>query len=158
MILGHLAIAGIAKRKFLAENSLFLLGASYGPDLVDKTLNLAFGAPGRGAGHSLVLFVLLAAAGWWFCQRSKITKQVFSLGIILWLSHLTTDLIELKTVLWPFFGRLPSAPSFTFLERLRNYYILHMYPVQLGLEILFLSIAMILWITYLVRRRLRSPS
>ena len=47
MILGHLAIASIAKRKFLAENFIFLLAASYGPDLVDKGLNLACGTPGR---------------------------------------------------------------------------------------------------------------
>ena len=88
MILGHLAIASIAKRKFLAENFTFLLAASYGPDLVDKTLNLACGAPGRGVGHSLLMFALLTAAAWLFCQRFRINKQL----IVYWRNSLVIAL------------------------------------------------------------------
>jgi hypothetical protein len=158
MILGHIAIAGIAKRKFLAENFTFLLAASYGPDLVDKTLNLACGASGRGVGHSLLMLALLTAAGWLYCQRFRINKKLLYIGLILWSSHLITDLLELKIFLWPFLGPLPFYPNYTFMERLRNFYVLHTHPVQLYLEISFTMIAMILWICYSLRSRIRSPA
>ena len=158
MILGHFAIASIAKRKFLAENFIFLLAASYGPDLVDKTLNLACGVSSRGVGHSLLMLALLTTAVWLFCQRFRINKQLFYMGVFLWLSHLITDLVELKIFLWPFLGPLPDDPTYSLIETLRNYYFIHKHPVQFSLEISLIIIAMTLWIYYALRSRLRSPA
>ena len=157
MILGHLAIASIAKRKFLAENFIFLLAASFGPDLVDKSLGLAFDAASRSVGHSLLMFVLLAAAAWLLRQRFNLNKQLVGIGLILWLSHLTVDLLDLQTFFWPFGGPLPVGPHYTLIEKLRNYYLLGHQPVQLSLEISLIIIAIILWTPALLRSRLRSP-
>lgn len=158
MILGHLAIASIAKRKFLAENFAFLLVVSYGPDLVDKTLNLACNVPTRGAGHSLLIFVLLIAAALLLCQRFRINTQLLYIGVILWSSHLITDLVEPEIFLWPFLGHLPVNHHHTLMEILRNYYLIRVYPVQFFLEISLIMIAMLLWIFYALRSRLRSPA
>jgi hypothetical protein len=155
MILGHLAIAGIAKWKFLTENFTFLLVVSFGPDLVDKTLNLAFGAPGRGVGHSLLMFAPLTVAAWLFCQRFRINTQLLYIGLILWSSHLITDLLELDILLWPFLGTFSDDPDCTLVERLSNYYVIHAHPAQLWLEISFIMIAITLWILYSFRSRLR---
>jgi hypothetical protein len=156
MILGHLAIASIAKRRFWSENFIFLFAASFGPDLIDKTFNLAFGTPGRGVGHSLLTLALLTAAAWLCCQRFNLNKQFIYIGAILWLSHLTTDLLELKIFLWPLLGPFPVGPSCTLMERLGNYYLLHLNPLQLSIEIALIITAVILWIPYLLRSRLRS--
>jgi len=158
MILGHFAIASIAKRKFLAENFAFLLAASYGPDLVDKALNLAYGAPGRGVGHSLLMLALLTAVGWLYCQWVRINKQLLYIGLILWSSHLITDLLELKIFLWPFLGYLPPEPHYALMERLWNYYVIQTSHGQLFLEIAFIIIAMILWGFYALRSRIRSTA
>jgi hypothetical protein len=158
MILGHLAIASIAKRKFLEENFTFLLAASYGPDLVDKTLNLACGTPSRGLGHSLLMFILFTAAGWLYCQRFRINKQLLYISLILWLSHLITDLLELKIFFWPFSGPLPPYPHYTLMEKLWNFYVIHTHPGQFFLEISFIIIALILWIYYSLRNGVRSPA
>jgi hypothetical protein len=155
MIVGHLAIASIAKRKFLAENFIFLVVASYGPDLVDKPASLVFQVSGRGAGHSLLLFALLAAAAWLYCQRFKVNKQLVWIGSVLWLSHLTVDVVDLKIFLWPFFGPFPVYPPYPYLQRLRDYYLLLHHPVQLAAEISLIIIAMALWSPYSLRTRLR---
>jgi membrane-bound metal-dependent hydrolase YbcI (DUF457 family) len=155
MILGHLAIASIAKRKFLAENFIFLCVASYGPDLIDKPLSLAFVVAGRGVGHSLLMFALVTAAAWLFCQRFGANKQLIYIGAVLWLSHLTADLVDLKTFLWPFLGPLPIPPSYSLMESLKNYYILRHHPIQLSVEILLIIIAMIWWMPYSLRSRLK---
>jgi hypothetical protein len=156
MIFGHLAIAGIAKRKFLEENFLFLFAASFGPDLVDKTLNLSCDAPGRGVGHSLLMFALVTAAAWLFCQRFNFNKQLVYIGAVLWLSHLTADLVDLQIFSWPFLGPFPVLPPSTLMERLSNYYLLHNNPVQLSAEISLIIIAMLLWIPASLWSRLRS--
>jgi len=157
MILGHLAIASIAKQKFLAENFIFLFAASFGPDLVDKSLGLAFDAASRSVGHSLLTFALLAAAAWLFCQRFTLNKQLVGIGSVLWLSHLTADLLDLEIFFWPFLGSLQVGPPSTLMERLRDYYLLWHNPVQLSLEISLIIIAVILWAPSSLRGRLRSP-
>jgi hypothetical protein len=156
MIFGHLAIAGLAKRKFLEENFIFLFAASFGPDLIDKTLTVAFDASGRGVGHSLLMFALVTAAAWLFCQRFKLNKQLVCIGAVLWLSHLTADLVDLRIFFWPFLGPFPVFPPFTLMERLRNYYLLHNNPVQLLVEILLIIIALLLWIPDSLWSRVRS--
>ena len=157
MILGHLAIASIARQKFLAENFIFLLAASFGPDLVDKSLGLAFDSASRSVGHSLLMFALLAAAAWLFCQRFNLNKQLVGIGAVLWLSHLTADFLDLKIFFWPFLGPLPDSAPYTLMERLRDYYLLRHNPVQLSLEISLIIIAVILWAPSSLRGRLRSP-
>ena len=156
MILGHLAIAGIAKRKFLAENFIFLFAASFGPDLVDKPLYVAFNAPGRGVGHSLVMFVVVTVIAWLFCQQFKLHKQLVYVGTVLWLSHLAADLVDLRIFFWPFLGPFPVLPSATLMERLSSYYLLHNYPVQLSVEISLIIIALLLWMPNSVWSRVRA--
>ena len=151
MILGHLAIASIAKRKLLAENFIFLLAASYGPDLVDKTLNLTCGTPGRGVAHSILMLVMLMPVAWLFGKWFRINKQLLYIGLILWSSHLITDLIQLKILLWPFLGPFPDYENFTLMERLFNYYIIYKYPAQLFLEISLIIVAITLWSFYSIR-------
>jgi LexA-binding, inner membrane-associated putative hydrolase len=156
MIFGHLAIAGIAKRKFLEENFIFLFAASFGPDLIDKTLYVAFDAPGRGVGHSLLIFALVTAAGWFYCQRFKLNKHLVYIGAVLWLSHLTADLVDLRIFFWPLLGPFPVFPPSTLMERLSSYYLLHNHPVQLAAEITLILIALLLWLPHSFWSRLRS--
>jgi hypothetical protein len=157
MILGHLAIASLAKRQFLAENFIFLLAASFGPDLIDKSMGVAFEAASRSVGHSLLMFALLAAAAWLLCQRFNLNKQLIGIGLILWLSHLTADLLDFQTLFWPLGGPLPVGPHYTLLEKLRNYYLLGQQPVQLSLEIALMIIAVILWAPAVLRSSPRPP-
>ena len=57
MIIGHLAVVGIAKLTFFEiENLAVLAVASFGPDILDKPANILLGMPGRGMSHSLVVF------------------------------------------------------------------------------------------------------
>jgi hypothetical protein len=158
MILGHLAVAGIAKRRFLEANFLFLVLASYGPDLIDKPAWLALNAASKSLGHSLLVLALIAAPAWCFRKQLHLNKQLFQVGVALWLSHLATDLVELKVLLWPFLGPSPEHPYFTFMERLRNYYLHHQSAVQLSIEISFIIIALVWWIPYFLRNRPKSPA
>lgn len=157
MILGHLAIASIAKQTFLAENFILLFAASCGPDLIDKSLGIAFDAASRSAGHSILTFALLAAAAGLFCQRFNLNKQLVGIGAVLWLSHLTADLLDLEIFFWPVLGPLPVGPPSTLTERLRDYYLLWRNPVQLSIEISLIIIAVILWAPSSLRGSLRSP-
>jgi hypothetical protein len=158
MILGHLAVASIAKRRFLEENFLFLSVASYGPDLIDKPPWLALGAASKSLGHSLLIFALIAVLAWCFRKQLNLNKQRFQIGAALWLSHLATDLVELKVLFWPFLGPCPEHPYFTLMDKLRNYYLHHQSAVQLSIEISFISIALVLWIPYYLRNRPKSPA
>jgi hypothetical protein len=158
MILGHLAAASIAKRRFPEVNFLFLVLASYGPDLIDKPAWLALDTASKSLGHSLLVLALIAVPPWFFRKRLKLNKQLFQIGAALWLSHLATDLVELKVLLWPFLGPCPEHPYFTLIEKLRNYYIHHQFAVQLSIEISFIIIAMILWIPSYLRNRPKSPA
>jgi hypothetical protein len=158
MIFGHLAFAGIAKRKFLAENFIFLAMASYGPDLLDKPASVVFGTPMRGLGHALLVFALLTWVAWFTCQRLKIPKRVLYIGAVLWLSHLATDLVDLEVLFWPFLGPFPPCDHYTLVEELRNYYILFHYPALVFLDLLSIAIALTLWIDYFLRNRSKSLS
>ncbi len=156
MIFGHLAIAGIAKRKFLAENFIFLFAASFGPDLIDKTLYVAFNAPGRGVGHSFLIFALVTAAAWLICRIFNLNKKLVYIGAVLWLSHLTADLVDLEIFFYPFLGPFPPHPHYTLMERLSNYYFLHDNLGQLSAEMVLIVTAMLLWLPQSLWSRLRS--
>jgi hypothetical protein len=156
MILGHFAIAGITKRKFLSENFLFLWVASYGPDLIDKPASLVFNISGRGVGHSLLFFALLAVVTWCFCKRFNLNTQLVQIGGFLWLSHLAADFIDVQTFFWPMLGPFPDYPPSTLMERIIHYYILRDQVVQLSIEFSLIIIALILWLTYFSRQRIKS--
>jgi hypothetical protein len=156
MIFGHLAIAAIAKRKFLEENFIFLFAASFGPDLLDKSFYVAFNAPARGVGHSLFMFALVTAAAWLYCRGFKLNKHLVYIGAILWLSRLTADLVDLRIFFWPLLGPFPFFPPSSLMERLTNYYLHHHHPVQLSVEISLIITALLLWLPHSFWSRLRS--
>jgi len=108
MVLGHLAVADLARRTVFRDgNFIFMAAAAYGPDLLDKTAR-AFGGFGRGPGHSLLVFCLLAGLAWPFCRGSAARRRLFLIGAALWLSHLACDWPVPEVLFWPFLGSLPG--------------------------------------------------
>ncbi|MGA8833838.1 MAG: metal-dependent hydrolase, partial [Desulfomonilaceae bacterium] len=107
MILGHLAIAGIAKlTRFRRESLLFLSLASLGPDLVDKTANMLFGMPGRGMSHSLIFFVGVIFICGLIWRSFKLNTDTLTAGVLMWGSHLVGDFVQLQVLFWPFLSPL----------------------------------------------------
>jgi hypothetical protein len=146
MVLGHLAIAGIVRRTFWQENFLFLFVASYGPDLIDKSLYFIFGYPSKGLGHSLLMFFLITTLAWFLRKRVNLNKTLLQIGVVLWASHLVADILYLQILFWPLLGPPPFEPSYSILERLWHYYILHDNVLQLSGEIFLILILLILWL------------
>ena len=94
----YLAIASIAKRKLLAENYSAFSVAAYGPDLVDKTLNLTYRNSGAGCG-SFYFDVGHANDRGCLANGLELTNNFSYIGLILWSSHLITDLVQLKILM-----------------------------------------------------------
>jgi membrane-bound metal-dependent hydrolase YbcI (DUF457 family) len=158
MIIGHLALAGIAKRRFMTENFIFLVIASYGPDLIDKTASMISSLPSRGFGHSLLCFIIVAGVAWFFCQKFRISKVVFYTCVVLWLSHLATDLVEPEILFWPLLGPLPLSQPWTLAEKLSNFYIYHLDLAQFIIDITSILIASVLWLYYLWEKKYKVLS
>lgn len=151
MIFGHLAVAAIAKRIFLRESFIFLLVASYGPDIIDKTAQVLFGFPRRGVGHSLLGWMAVTGIAWLLCRRFDNSMHLLYLGSALWLLHLAGDLPE-PVLFWPWVGPLPETPYYSLIEKLHLFYILRGYPFQFYLEVSCLVLATTIWIFYVIRK------
>ncbi|MFH0957552.1 MAG: metal-dependent hydrolase [Pseudomonadota bacterium] len=137
MIIGHLAVVGIAKLTyFQRENLAVLVLASFGPDIIDKTANILFGMPGRGVSHSLGVFSLVSilAGIYWLKLTNK--PRLLCAVIILWGSHLVGDFLKWQVLLWPFGGHIDPSKKFHLSEKLASYYVELQYPYQLILEII----------------------
>ncbi len=136
MIIGHLAIAGIAKQTwFERENILFLSVAAFGPDLIDKPANMLFGLPGRGMSHSLTFFFAVIAIAFLLKTWLKFSPRTLVAGIVMWGTHLVGDFLELQVLFWPFGGQLEPASKFHIVEKLWQFYIDRLYFTQFWLEI-----------------------
>ncbi len=136
MIFGHLAIVGIAKLTgFRQENLVIMTLASYGPDILDKPLNIFWGMPGRGVSHSLVAFAFIAMFACIYWLKINRNPRILTATATLWTSHLIGDLVEREVLFWPFAGPLRSTSRFHVTDRLFAYYVDLQRPYQLGLEI-----------------------
>jgi hypothetical protein len=153
MIFGHLAVAGLAKRRFLRESFIFLVLASFGPDMLDKTAQALFSFPSRGVGHSLLVWVMITGSAWFLCRRFNYTMRLLYVGSALWLFHLATDLVEPRVLLWPWLGPLPESPSYSLIEKLYMFYILRSHQIQFYLDISIIVLATAFWVLYAIRKR-----
>jgi hypothetical protein len=136
MILGHVALAGIAKRTCSERESfLFLAGAALFPDFLDKPLSMFFSLPGRGIGHSLAMFLAVAATALVLAPRLKVQRSVIASGMVLWLGHLAGDLVAWKVLLWPFLGPLDPTATFHFWQKIYQFYVARLYPEQFWLDV-----------------------
>ena len=150
MILGHFAIAGIAKStRFHRESLFFLTLASLGPDLVDKSANMLFEMPGRGMSHSLIFFagvIFICGLIWrWF----KLNPEALTAGVLMWGSHLVGDFVQLQVLFWPFLGPLEPGTKFQVAEKVRLFYIDQLYPDQFWLEMFCITTLVILLLSRL---------
>jgi hypothetical protein len=150
MILGHVALAGIAKRvRWERESLLFLATAALFPDFLDKPLNMLFLLPGRGIGHSLVVFLAVATTAWFLAPKIKIAQSTIVAGMVLWVTHLAGDLVAWKVLFWPFLGPLDPTPQFHFWEKICQFYVDRLYPEQfwldMGCVVAFLCIQVVIW-------------
>ncbi len=136
MIIGHLAIAGIAKQTwFERENLLFLSVAAFGPDLIDKPANILFGLPGRGISHSLIFFFAVIAIACLLRTWLKFSSRTLVAGILLWGTHLVGDFLELQVLFWPFGGHWEPSSKFHIVEKLWQFYVDRLYFAQFWMEI-----------------------
>jgi len=151
MILGHFALASIAKQTcFQRENLLFLAAASVFPDLLDKPASMLLGVPGRGVGHSLLILLAVTLLMWILSSKLKINPKLLFAGIVMWVSHLATDLVNLGVLFWPFLGPLEPAPPFDFWNKIYQFYIVHSSPEDLWLEVFCITAALGLWIRAMI--------
>lgn len=153
MILGHLAIAGIAKRtRFHEESLLFLTLASLGPDLLDKPANILLGMPGRGMSHSLVFFATVISICLILWKRFNFKPDTLVAGVVMWASHLMGDFVQPEVLFWPFLGPLEPGSKFHVIDKLYLFYIDRLYPDQFWLE----AICIVTFFGILVARPLKQ--
>lgn len=158
MIVGHLAIAHLAKQTvFQKHNFVFLVTASLAPDILDKPASILLGYSGRGVGHSIVVFVFVAALAWVLAPKLRVGKDLILAGMALWASHLVGDYLEWRILLWPFLDGQPRrGPKFNLWEKLYDFYVTRLYPEQLWFEIVCIAAALtIIAVQVLLPRLLR---
>jgi len=144
MILGHWACASLVGNLWIRERSIaVLVAAAYGPDLIDKTLNVVFGTPGRGYGHSLLAFVLAALVGYAVARRIRAPLAWYCAAVALWASHLVGDFVVSKVLFWPLLGPLDPGERFSFLRSAYRLYVEWENPEMLAAEILCLTAAIV---------------
>ena len=138
MIIGHLtttyALAAPLGRRFpVLRNIPPLLVGAYLPDLIDKPLNLIFGLPGRGMGHS----VILMAVAFYLLIRILPSRRnlLIPLAVGAFL-HLALDLASPVVLLWPLLGNWEQYGTFEPTGNLSRYYLHFNYPGQLALEVI----------------------
>jgi hypothetical protein len=143
MIVGHLALAALAKRTFFkAERLPVLILASYGPDLVDKTGSVLLGYPGRHVGHSLVLFLAFLAVAWTVGQVLRLRQEAVLAAALMWIAHLAGDFLLPSVLLWPFLSPIVGEP-FDASGALHRMYVELRWPGQLSLEICLVTLALL---------------
>jgi len=158
MLLGHIAVASLAKQTIFQErNFLFLLVSSFMPDLIDKPLQMLFELPGRGVGHSLIVFFAVGLILVATSTRLSLPRSVLLAGLCMWFAHLAGDFLEWHILLWPFY-KVPMEPypKFDLGEKLYQFYIARMWPEQFWLEMVCITGALVLWVLTLCRVRALS--
>lgn len=91
--------------------------------------------PGRGVGHSLVVFLAVAATAWILAPKLKVARSAVFSGLALWLTHLAGDLVAWKVLFWPFLGPLDPATPFHFWEKIYQFYVARLYPEQFWIDL-----------------------
>jgi hypothetical protein len=136
MIIGHLAIAGIAKQTYFEkENFLFMSIAVFGPDFIDKPLHLLFRLPVHGVGHSLLFFTAVILIAWFSRTWLKFNSQTSVAGIVMWGTHLVGDFLKPQVLFWPFEGQWIASSKFHNIEGLWEFYVDRLFFAQFWLEI-----------------------
>jgi hypothetical protein len=111
MILGHLAIAVVGKQTvFQRTNLAFLAVAALLPDILDKPANFLLGLPGRGAGHTLIVFAAATCLVWLLSPSLRKNPYLLLSGMVMWGTHLAGDFVQWPVLLWPFAGALEPTP------------------------------------------------
>lgn len=158
MIFGHLACATIANRTYWRDESyLFLLTASFLPDVLDKTANAVLCLPGRGFGHSLVVFAAVMCLGWLFLPRLGIGRRSLVPAAVLWTSHLVGDLVAWNVLFWPFLGPLEPSERFGFLWSFYRMYVQFNNPPMLAMDLGCIAVAVGLWLSQSFRPGIPVP-
>lgn len=137
MIIGHLAIAGIAKTTwFERENLLFLSLAALGPDVIDKPAHFLFGFPGRGVSHSLLFFIAVIIIAWSMRGWLGYSLRTVAAGLTMWATHLVTDFPEFHVLFWPLGGTSGIRPKVGLIEKMWQFYIDRYYFAQFWMEVI----------------------
>ncbi len=145
MLLGHIAVASVAKQTiFPHRNFAFLMVASFIPDFIDKPAQIFLHLPGRGIGHSLIMFFAGASIALALSHRLKLPNGLIPAALVMWFAHLAGDFLEWHVLLWPFY-RVPVAPHLPFNlgEKLYQFYIARMWPEQFWLEMICITAAVV---------------
>ncbi|MBF0551279.1 MAG: hypothetical protein HQK60_12165 [Deltaproteobacteria bacterium] len=154
MILGHLAVANVAKNTFLKnENYLFLIFSCYGPDFMDKPGRVLFGLAGRGFGHSILTFSILSIAAYIFCREFRVPMKYLYVGMAMWVGHLASDMVDPEVLFWPFMGPIPISPQNTLMESVYDFYVGRVSIACFTLDVLCISSALFLGYLRLLRRQ-----
>jgi hypothetical protein len=163
MIFGHFAVAAIAKQTcFQRRNATFLIMAALLPDLVDKPTSVLLDLPRRGLGHSVVVLVSVTLMAWLLSPRLRSETGILSAGVIMWMTHLLGDLVELKVLLWPLLGplvgSLDAQPPFHFWEKMYQFYVVRLWPEQFWLDVCCVTVAAAIFVAraFISGRRLTS--
>jgi len=143
MLLGHIAVAAIAKQTVFHERRFsFLFLASFAPDIIDKSAQLLFGLPGRGIGHSLLFFAAASILLLGMASRYSWSTGVLSAGLVMWFTHLMGDFPRWQVLFWPFYTGVPEPyPRFDFFEKLYQFYVIRAWPEQFWLEMFCIAAA-----------------
>ena len=169
MILGHLTgtylIVKLLKPKATIPLIISSLIGAYFPDIIDKSLMLLSIGNGRFVAHSLpFLTIILAITSIPFLFIKTLRKYRnlylwFSLGCYL---HLILDFVQLKTLLWPFFGPFEATvneqtPTLTGITK--SYYSFKGSPLiwpELGIHFLFVIYQT--WFFFFTRKKKKTPN
>jgi hypothetical protein len=153
MVLGHAAVTAAAHR-ILARRwprvaaiplGLLLLGAHL-PDLVDKSLSLAFSLASRGYGHSLLVQSVVFGGLFLSLPRWRRPLGALGLGVA---AHLAQDWVDIEVLVAPLLGLLPPS-RFDVFESVWGFY-------SGGGPLVWLEIsALLYWLVVLARHRLRA--
>jgi hypothetical protein len=140
MIIGHLAITGIAKQTYFErENLVFLSLAAFGPDFIDKPLHLLFHLPVHGVGHSLGFFIAVMLIASLSRTWLKFSPRTLVAGMVMWGTHLIGDFLKLNVLFWPFKGQWAPSSKFHIIERLWEFYVGRLYFAQFWMEMACLT-------------------
>lgn len=157
MIIGHLAIAGIAKKTwFDSENLMLLTMASFGPDLIDKPAHLIFGFPGRGVSHSLVFFLFISVFSWLLRPFIGYSVKTMVAGLTMWGTHLIGDFLEFDILFWPLGAPYQAVSKFNLIEKLSQFYIDRHYFAQFWMEVICVAILALIMVSKMISSRYRK--
>ena len=118
MIPGHLEIAVAANENVFQRTNLgFLAVAALLLDILGKPANMLFGLPGRGAGHTLIIFAAATCLVWLVSSSLRRNCNLLLSCMVVWCTHLAGDFVQWQLLLWPFSGALE-----------------HRFPCSLGID------------------------